>query len=225
MHKPYDFFFLDLDDTLYPYSICHESGLNGFIEFASSEFKLEKEKVKETYKQVRKEINTRLHGFASSHSRLLYAKEFCEAFGLNPVQYAIPLANSYWESYFPKLVLGDGVLAFLQELKKREKKIGLITDLTTEIQLKKLAFLKIDSYFDVIITSEEAGAEKPNPRIFELAIKKLNAQKLSSIMIGDNYEKDVLGARKFGISSYYFGFREDEEFCLRSFTEALDKLL
>ncbi|HNK58817.1 MAG TPA: HAD-IA family hydrolase, partial [Leptospiraceae bacterium] len=157
--------------------------------------------------------------------RLLYAKEFCEAFGLNPVQYAIPLENSYWKNYFPNMVLGEGVIEFLQELKRREKKIGLITDLTTEIQLKKLAFLKIDSYFDAIITSEEAGAEKPSSRIFELAIKKLNAQKLSSIMIGDNYEKDVLGARDFGISSYYFGFREDEELCLPSFREALDKLL
>ncbi len=225
MSKKFSFFFLDLDDTLYSYEPCHEAGLTGLINFAVTNLSLTRESVLVAYKSARKEINARLTGQAASHSRLLYAKEICERLGLSVVNYSMPLEKAYWDHFFIKMVLREDVLKFLESIKARKWKLALVTDLTTEIQLKKLSHLGIGDLFDVIVTSEEAGKEKPATEIFNLAFRKLKAEKFSSVMIGDNYEKDVLGARAFGISAYYFGTKEGETHCINSFTDAIQVFL
>ena len=63
---------------------------------------------------------------------------------------------------------------------------------------------KLTKYFDQIITSEAAGAKKPNPLVFEYAIKKSGASLENSVMIGDDLNTDITGAINFGIKSIYF---------------------
>ena len=65
----------------------------------------------------------------------------------------------------------------------------------------KIIKLGINEYIDNIVSSEEAG-EKPNLNIFKLAYCKMNCDKKTLVMIGDNYKKDILGAKRFGIKSY-----------------------
>ena len=72
------------------------------------------------------------------------------------------------------------------------------------IQIKKLEKLNADKFIDFLVTSEEVGFEKPNKEIFELALKKMNLEKDQVIMIGDSLEKDVIGAKNFGIKGYRF---------------------
>ena len=55
-----------------------------------------------------------------------------------------------------------------------------------------------------IITSEQLGVKKPNPAIFQYAIEKAKASVNTSIMIGDDLQVDVLGAKEFGMSQIYF---------------------
>jgi putative hydrolase of the HAD superfamily len=45
---------------------------------------------------------------------------------------------------------------------------------------------------DYLVSSEEAGAEKPDPKVFELSLEKLGLKKDEVVMIGDNYEKDIM---------------------------------
>jgi putative hydrolase of the HAD superfamily len=213
---------LDLDDTLYSYDECHQSGMNGFKNFCQTNFNISDKEASECYAKARKIINERLLGQAASHSRLLYAKEFCELLKLDPVKYALELEDSYWNSFFDSLTLREHALQFLESLKSAGKKIVLLTDLTTEIQLKKLDYLKIGFLFDVIVTSEEAGIEKPSAKIFQLALLKSQAIKSETVMIGDNFQKDVLGARNFGIDAYLFGQKENEQFCIHTFNEAIE---
>jgi len=59
-------------------------------------------------------------------------------------------------------------------------------------------------YFDKVITSEEAGCKKPDRRIFEYAIKKTGAITEYSIMIGDDPDVDILGAKNFGMDQVLF---------------------
>ncbi len=205
---------------MYPYEECHKNGLNGFKNFCESKLGLSDSESLKTYEKARKIINERLHGQAASHSRLLYAKEFCELLELNPVVYAKKLEECYWSSFLEHIELRPNVFHFLERLKIANKRLALVTDLTTEIQLKKLNLLGIGSFFDVIVTSEEAGREKPDPKIFELALYKLKAVKSECVMIGDNYEKDVLGARTFGIDAIQFGRSDRNEIAFNNFQEA-----
>ena len=72
------------------------------------------------------------------------------------------------------------------------------------MQFTKLKNSELDKYFTKIFTSEDAGAQKPNSKIFENAIKSANARKKESIMIGDDLEADILGAKKYGLDQIYF---------------------
>jgi len=80
-------------------------------------------------------------------------------------------------------------------------KIVLISDLTIGIQLRKIEKLKITPYIDYLVTSEEAGSEKPHSIMFLLALNKLNILAHETIMVGDNKENDIAGANAVGIES------------------------
>ena len=67
----------------------------------------------------------------------------------------------------------------------------------------------LTKYFKTIITSEDAGVKKPNPIIFEYALNKTNALRNESIMIGDNWEADIMGAKNAGLDVIYCNFNKD----------------
>ena len=98
--------------------------------------------------------------------------------------------------------------AVLDYLKPRYR-LHIITNGFKEIQEKKLRASKIFEYFDQVVNSEMAGVKKPNPRIFELALKMANTEAVRSIMIGDNIEADILGARAAGLKTLHFNVHNE----------------
>lgn len=89
---------------------------------------------------------------------------------------------------------------------KEKYQLHIITNGFDEIQSKKMNSSNIIHYFDAIITSESVGVKKPNPKVFEHALKLANAKKENSIMIGDSIEADVLGAINIGIKAIHCNF-------------------
>ena len=77
-------------------------------------------------------------------------------------------------------------------------KLHIITNGFNEVQYKKIENSGIAKYFDKIITSEDAGVKKPNPIIFEYALAITKATSKEAIMIGDNWEADIMGAKDAG---------------------------
>jgi len=73
-----------------------------------------------------------------------------------------------------------------------------------EVQSKKLSKSNISHYFKTITNGESVGVKKPNPQIFHYAIEKAKTTISRSIMIGDGYEADVLGAMAVGMDVIYF---------------------
>jgi putative hydrolase of the HAD superfamily len=107
--------------------------------------------------------------------------------------------DCYWSSFIQKIQLFDGVTEWLTTMKNQNRKIIMVTDLTSHVQFLKIKHLKIDHLFDWVVTSEEAGCEKPHPYIFHLALAKCGLSAKDVCMIGDSYEKDIEGARNAGI--------------------------
>jgi HAD superfamily hydrolase (TIGR01509 family) len=91
-----------------------------------------------------------------------------------------------------------GALALLQALKPHYR-IGIVTNNRTAEQEEKLAFLGMTDLVDALITSEEVGVPKPDPRIFAVALKRLGARPEETVLVGDNWRADVLGALAVGI--------------------------
>lgn len=82
--------------------------------------------------------------------------------------------------------------------------LHIITDGFHSVQHQKLQNSKIDHYFKTVTTSEEVGAKKPDPKIFQEALKKANSEKSKALMIGDNLQADVLGAINFGMQAIHY---------------------
>ncbi|WP_338356678.1 YjjG family noncanonical pyrimidine nucleotidase [Yeosuana marina] len=82
--------------------------------------------------------------------------------------------------------------------------LHIITNGFKEVQQKKLMHSKIDHYFKTVTNSEAVGVKKPNPKIFNYAIEIANTSANKSIMIGDNYEADILGANNIGMDTIFF---------------------
>lgn len=195
----------DLDGTLYDYDLCHYKALEYAAQIAQRKLGLESREFNELYKKSRHVIHQRLAGTASSHSRLLYFNELvfnCIKQPFIPV--VILLERAYWTTFFKYMCIYPGVYSLLKKLRSSAVKLALVTDMTAAIQFEKIKLLKLTNMFDVVITSEEAGYEKPDPRIFEICLKKMDANANSVIHIGDDFQRDIVGARAAGIESILF---------------------
>lgn len=81
--------------------------------------------------------------------------------------------------------------------------LHVITNGFEEVQFSKLNNSDMARYFSKVITSEEAGCKKPDPEIFHHALRKTGARANESLMIGDDLEVDMAGARRVGIDQLY----------------------
>ena len=87
----------------------------------------------------------------------------------------------------------------LEALRRHGYKLGMISNNTDEL-LKRLDRLDLAKYFDSVTYSQEAGVEKPDPLIFQLALKRAQCAPEEAVHIGNSYEHDVVGARAVGIT-------------------------
>ena len=82
--------------------------------------------------------------------------------------------------------------------------LHIITNGFAEIQATKMDSAGISHYFTNIITSETASAKKPDPRVFEYAMQVSGTTAAESLMIGDNYEADILGAKSVKLDTVFY---------------------
>ena len=117
------------------------------------------------------------------------------------------------ESYIDELPLDnhlfDGTKKILNYLTEKYI-LHIITNGFDEVQHLKLKNSGINKHFSTITTSEEIGVKKPNPLIFNSALKKANIQASRSIMIGDSFEADILGAESVGMNTLFYNYRNDQ---------------
>lgn len=118
------------------------------------------------------------------------------------------VAEIYSQAYIamcPHLTeLFPNTIETLTELKKRGKKLHIITNGFSEVQFLKLKKSGLETFFDVVICSDAFGISKPDSRIFNEALQQAGAQARESAMIGDHLETDVLGANAVGIFGILF---------------------
>jgi len=89
----------------------------------------------------------------------------------------------------------------VQELRQEGYRVGVISDADAEDLTLQLRSAGILDSFDTVTTSSEAMSYKPNPKIFEIAIAKMNCKPAEACLIGDSQEMDVVGANNIGLNS------------------------
>ncbi|MGY1811024.1 HAD family hydrolase [Blastococcus sp. SYSU D00669] len=177
----------DLDDTLYPYEPCDRAGKEALFRFASDELGVKAPAFADAYAQARVNVKERLGDTASSHSRLLYCHEALELIGLrSEPQVALVMEQEYWRNYLLAMQLRPGVVELLQSLRYNDVATAVVTDLTAQIQFRKLYHLDIAKLIDHVVCSEETAQEKASLQPFRLLASRVAPSALECVwFVGD----------------------------------------
>lgn len=99
----------------------------------------------------------------------------------------------------------------LTELKRRGYKLGVITNtVTSREEHVRIALRRIDveKYFDIVVTSVDVGFNKPDPRIFQTALKAVNVKPEEAVMVGNRIAADILGGNRIGMKTILYKWNE-----------------
>ena len=201
----------DTDNTLYSYAPADKLALKSLFTKAEILLDINRNLFEEKFKEARIEIKKRICNQASSHSRLLYIQRTIELLGFKTqLLVTLDLEQTYWRTFLQSCKLFPNVRELLDKLKDLNIQTAIITDLNSQIQFRKIIFFGLEEYFDYVVTSEEAGFDKPNKAPFELALKKLDLPPNECWMIGDNLKADILGGKNCGLTTLYKYESKDE---------------
>jgi len=108
-----------------------------------------------------------------------------------------------------KTGLVTGASEVLEYLKEKNYRMFILTNGFTKIQETKMESSGLNPYFEKMFTTENTRSFKPKKAIFEHALKSVHARKVESLMIGDDLEVDIIGARNFGMDQVYFNPKQE----------------
>lgn len=223
--------FFDLDRTLWDFDKNSENALKFLFEETQSIHQLPS-----FYKfnQVYKEINAKLwkkYGKGKISKEELRDTRFSKAFfklGLNNSELNNHFNVEYLRISPLQTAMFPNTIETLEQLKKDGFYMHIITNGFKEVQHTKLKNCGLFDFFDVIVSSEEIGINKPDLRIFQHAMKLANAQPKHSVMIGDDLNVDVIGAERAGMFGIHFDpkreIKKDNDFRIRDLKELADVL-
>lgn len=195
----------DIDNTLYDFDKANVYGMEMVRNYCSRSFGLEEPQFREIYKKAWRLAEGRVGtDTAAIHNRMLRFQCMMELLEQPLFPHVKALSCGYWDTVLAHMEPSPGIEQTFQALKERQIRIGIGTDMTAYIQYRKLEELGLSAYIDMIVTSEEAGVEKPHPDFFRLCVEKTGLQAEECAFIGDNLKKDVQGAITAGLHGIWY---------------------
>lgn len=203
----YRHIFFDLDRTLWDFDTNSRFALNAIFQNNSlSDFGIPNaEEFIRVYQIINEQMwsSYRLGNLSKSHLRTRRFSKTLAHFGYENAKLGIKLdqeyisISPYQTALFPQAIETLGYLAGKYTL-------HIITNGFEEVQHIKLEKSGLLPFFKTIMTSERAMARKPDPIVFQLACQMAGAKTFDSLMIGDDLEADILGARNVSMDQVYF---------------------
>ncbi len=194
----------DLDDTLYEYEPCHRAGTRAWTAFAREQLNVTAQEWEEAISTARDDVKRRTSGTAASHSRLLYAATAVRTlgFGVNPTL-TLALEQEYWRAFLLAMHLREGAADLIAALRYTGIPVAIVTDLTLQIQLRKLIRLGADTLVDYLVASEETSREKPDGHPFTHLVEQVADGCLDHVwFVGDAHHDvpiaDLLASKSIG---------------------------
>lgn len=196
--------FFDLDHTLWDFD--KNAALAFEIILKEYAISIPVEKFTEVYNPINQKLWKLYQVNKITHLELRYAR-LKETFDVLEYTISDELIHAISDKFIENLILNnfliEGTIETLEYLKSKYQ-LHIITNGFAEVQDLKMKNSGLIAYFQTITNSESAGHKKPHQNIFEYALNSANAIKEDSIMIGDSYEADVIGALDFGMKAIYF---------------------
>lgn len=145
-------------------------------------------------------------------------------FGIDDAAYAKKLSDDFLERTTLRTKLVDGTINLLEYLKPKYK-MHILSNGFREVQYKKMENSGLSLYFEKIILSDDVGINKPHIDFFNYALEKTNSCPTETLMIGDSWDADILGAYNSNIDQLWFNPGELQSdgftptYCVKSLAE------
>ena len=204
--KKYTHLFFDLDNTIWDFNANSYDALEVALDRLEL---LDPIGSYDDFFKIYSDVNEKLweqYRQGSMTKKVLSVQRFEESFE----KHGTPLLQggaSVNETYLSEMPLQTRLVEGARELLDHlygKYEMSVITNGFKEVQHDKIQKSGLSKYFRKIFISEEIGAQKPDKLIFEHAVKSMNARKKESLMIGDSWDADIVGAMNFGIDQVYF---------------------
>lgn len=208
----------DFDNTLQEFEISRSYGEHAVAKVVSKKFGYDENKVKKALQDIDLEFTEK--GIEKKDSmmydRIRWYKEYAKRNNLKiPDKEIKKLVDLYWKTITSKITAISGAYELLDELKKKNYILVLITDTDGERKLKmdRIKKLKMEKYFDIIITGDDTKTTKPDIKNYEYMLEHLNKGKKQNeikyeecISIGDKPPADLSLAKPLGITTIWFKY-------------------
>ena len=195
----------DVDNTLYNFTKAHKAAFRALAAYADERLGLSGESFERLHRETAEELRAYMGEVAALHNRCIRYQVMLEKLGLPLYPHVLEMEGFYWDTLLKEAVPSANAKETLRSLKDRGIRIGVGTDMTARMKFIKLEMLVILAYVDFLVSSEEAGAEKPALSFFARCVEKAGFGKKECLFVGDSLRKDVLGALDAGLQAVWYG--------------------
>ncbi len=208
--KKYRHIFIDLDRTMWDFDQNSKECLSDiFADYALgcrgvSDF--------ESFYGIYHDVNLHLWALyreGKIEKEVLSVKRFHDSllqFGIDDDELSQKMAREYIERSPRKTRLFPEVKETLDYLVAKDYHLHIITNGFNEVQFTKIKNSGLEPYFRSVITSEEARSRKPDRQIFQHAMQRTGAEAFNSLMVGDDHEVDIEGAKGVGMDQVFVDY-------------------
>ena len=197
----------DLDDTLFDHSGATRRALVGFQASVPALQRWSLDELHDRHRVILDDVHQDLLDGRRSidGARRERFRRLMEAAGEAVTdEQADASARRYRQAYESCWAPMDGAVELLEALTRRGHAIAVVTNNLRAEQQLKLERCGLDRYVDALVTSEDAGSQKPRPEIFHQALARLDVTGADAVMFGDSWHADIAGAHAAGIRAVWF---------------------
>lgn len=203
-HRTIDTVLFDLDDTLLDDSAAYKRAARQVADEVAAERGIDAERLTRAFVAEAngfwKKLSNETLTFPIHDAR---AQLWMDALAASGVARDVGLAERCGERYTRyragNLALFPGALDLVRALRVHGCKLGIVTNGFAATHNEKVDRVGLRAHVDALFLADEMGMVKPDPEIFRLACRTLGSEPARTAMVGDRYDRDIIGAAGVGL--------------------------
>jgi putative hydrolase of the HAD superfamily len=208
--------FFDLDNTLWDHRRNAYLTIKELFEKQeiTSKYHIDFEEFHSVYHDINEELWEKIRDgiIGKEYLREHRFYDSFKHFGVENKELALYFEENFLDNIVSHNELVEGAEDVLVYLKAKNYTLHIISNGFQEVTERKCTLSGIAPYFKTITSADSVGVRKPNPRIFEYSLGLSEARKEESILIGDDWIADAMGATDFGMDTIFFNvYKEDKQ--------------
>jgi HAD superfamily hydrolase (TIGR01549 family) len=196
----------DLDDTLFDHLGCARAALEGVKESQACLASVSFADLERAHAHFLEELHREVIAgrMPLDAARIERFRRLLASLGVETSDaQAEAAAEAYRDGYKAVRRAIEGAATLLPMVRARAR-VGIVSNNLRDEQADKLRVCGLDRFIDALVVSEDAGASKPDPAIFQVALDRFNCTPDEAVMVGDSWPADIVGARALGIPAVWF---------------------